>query len=272
MELISKLVQNLLLYFVIAIGENSVRMRNDAVMLSSVYDAMKNNYVDEANSNYYGTNQKYYRNNLLQYEERNKRNINEKWDVDQYDDAPNTQQQQFVKNDGYRNPSHVVETNEDLMGSGNELICSVYNAKQNHHSERLVMPNPFLDNSNWNVFSGVGYFLGKAVKFVLSGIALVSLPLIFLIAVLIPLKILMGLKAMTVTNSVVFGSLIYRVLNRLLTQTTTTTTAAPTTTAGVRSDLLDEGGTMLTAEDYPEYNEEQLQRIIENIKKKNKDW
>lgn len=160
------------------------------------------------------------------------------------------------------------------MPSGNELICSVYNGgKHSPHSER---GNPFLDPHNWAVFGGVGYFLGKAVKFVLSGLALVSLPLIFLMAIGIPLKILLGLKAMTVTNSVVLGSLVYRILNRFLNRTQTTTQATPIDngTTGVvmlRDELLDQHGGPGN-EDYPEYNEEQLQKIIEIIRKKNKDW
>lgn len=170
-----------------------------------------------------------------------------------------------------------IDTGEDQVASGNELICSVYNGgKHNTHSERGE--NPFLDPHNWAVFGGVGYFLGKAVKFVLSGLALVSLPLIFLMAVGIPLKILLGLKAMTVTNSVVLGSLVYRILNRFLNRTQTTTQATPvdnnldtTGMTQLRDELLDHHGGP-TNEDYPEYNEEQLQKIIEIIRKKNKDW
>lgn len=168
----------------------------------------------------------------------------------------------------YKGPD-VEDIGEDIT-SRNELICSVYNGKQNSHSERFHS-NPFLDHNNWHIFGGVGYFLGKAVKFVLSGLALVSLPLIFLIAIGIPLKILMGLKAMTLTNSVVLGSLVYRTLNRFLNNnagTTTTTTPTPT----LRTDLLEAGGPDILEDDYPEYNEEQLQRIIESIRKKNKDW
>lgn len=75
MELVYKLIQNLLLYFVIAIGENSLKMKNNAMMLSSVYDAMKSNGGE-------GYRNAFYPNDLLSYDLRNKRNINEKWDVD----------------------------------------------------------------------------------------------------------------------------------------------------------------------------------------------
>lgn len=75
MELVYKLIQNLFLYFVIVVGQNSDRMRNDAVVLSSVYDAMRNNFVDDAGA-------QSIRNNLLNYELRNKRNINARWDLD----------------------------------------------------------------------------------------------------------------------------------------------------------------------------------------------
>lgn len=72
MKLIYKLVQNMLIYFVIAIGENSYKMKNNAIMLSSVYDAMKNNVEDSYRN-------KVYRDDA--YDLRSKRNINEKWDV-----------------------------------------------------------------------------------------------------------------------------------------------------------------------------------------------
>lgn len=77
MELVYKLIQNLLLYFVIAIGENSLKMKNNAMMLSSVYDAMKSNGGGGE-----GYRNAFYPNDLLSYDLRNKRNINEKWDVD----------------------------------------------------------------------------------------------------------------------------------------------------------------------------------------------
>lgn len=108
MQLLNKLLQNLFLYFVIAFAENSARMRNEAVVLSSVYDAMRNNYVDDATVNSGGGVQ-YYRNiRMPNYEEsRNKRNINERWEVDPHDDqsylpAPSSSvhQVQFQKSDG----------------------------------------------------------------------------------------------------------------------------------------------------------------------------
>lgn len=129
--------------------------------------------------------------------------------------------------------------------------------------------------------------MGKAVKFVLSGIALVSLPIIFLVAVGIPLKILLSLKAMTVTNSVVFGSLIYRLLNRFLMRPPPPAAPLPdnndmdnnnnnnnNNNIALRNELLyDKSGTSLESNvDYTDYNEEKLQKIIESIKNKNKDW
>lgn len=98
MELFYKLILNLLMYFVIAIGEHSGRMRNEAVVLSSVYDAMRNNYVDDSPV--------VSRSELVNYELRNKRNINDRWDVDhgQRDEqvylTPQFQQQ-HSKSDGW---------------------------------------------------------------------------------------------------------------------------------------------------------------------------
>lgn len=167
------------------------------------------------------------------------------------------------------------------------MICSVYKP----NNERLA-GNPFLDHENWKVFGGVGYFLGKAVKFVLSGIALVSLPLIFLVAVGIPLKILLSLKAVTLTNSVVFGSLIYRLLNRFLRRpfpqnpnnnnnngnnnnnnNINDNNGNLDNSIAFRPQILDKvDQSQETDNDYTDYNEEKLQKIIESIKNKNKDW
>lgn len=107
MEFFLKLILNLILYFVIAIGENSDRMRNEALVLSSVYDAMRNNFVEDATvSSVHSSLQGGFRNNLnsLNYELRNKRNINDRWDVENgpreesyY--TPAHQQPQFVKAD-----------------------------------------------------------------------------------------------------------------------------------------------------------------------------
>lgn len=100
MKLLYKVIRSLLLYFLIAIGENSARMKNDAVVLSSVYDAMRNNYVDESGANIG------FRNNLLNYEQRNKRNINARWDLDEGhrgDDqlAYLPHPQQYLKQEGW---------------------------------------------------------------------------------------------------------------------------------------------------------------------------
>lgn len=105
MQLLNKLLQNLFLYFVIAFAENSARMRNEAVVLSSVYDAMRNNYVEDGTVK---SGVQYYRNIPVKYEEsRNKRNINERWEVDSsHDDqsylpgSSSVHQVQFQKSDG----------------------------------------------------------------------------------------------------------------------------------------------------------------------------
>lgn len=163
-----------------------------------------------------------------------------------------------------------MDHGDDSSAAGNDFICSVYTGKQNHQQ---YLQNPFLDQQNWKFFGTVGFFLAKAVKFVLSGIALVSLPLIFLLGIGIPLKILFSLKAMTLTNSVVLGSLVYRFLNRLRPMTDPDTTTTSTTAVYRKELLLDKGGTsMETDSDYPDLNEEKLQKIIENLRKKNKDW
>lgn len=80
------------MYFVIVLCENS----GQAVVLSSVYDAMRNNWVEDTEGRV--------RHNQFNYELRNKRNINERWDVDkgQRDEQVYlTPQQPFLKGDGY---------------------------------------------------------------------------------------------------------------------------------------------------------------------------
>lgn len=104
MDLIYKLVQNLILYFVLVMAEHSVHMGNDALVLSSVYDAMKNNYAEESTNTLVGPKFNVARNQLPIYELRNKRNINDRWDIDySTHDEHNyqQQQQQFLKNDGW---------------------------------------------------------------------------------------------------------------------------------------------------------------------------
>lgn len=131
--------------------------------------------------------------------------------------------------------------------------------------------------------------MGKAVKFVLSGIALVSLPIIFLVGVGIPLKILLSLKAMTLTNSVVFGSVVYRLLNRFLRpfprplpqpnqpDDPDNNENNNNNNGGVvkhHHHILNKLGSSLEVDPENDYedNEEKLQKIIESLKNKNKDW
>lgn len=100
MDLFIRVILNLIVYFLIAIGENSGRMRNEAVVLSSVYDAMRNNLVSDSAA----INSAAFRNNLINYELRNKRNINEKWDYEKglQDEPYLTPQQQFLKGERWK--------------------------------------------------------------------------------------------------------------------------------------------------------------------------
>lgn len=164
-------------------------------------------------------------------------------------------------------PSFVSWAN-DLISSGSELICSVYkNGDNSEQSQRIFYPAPVDSPFGTNLFSSVGSLLAKSVKYILAGIALISLPLLFLAAFLLPLKVLLGIKTMAMANSFVLGTLIWRLLNRVVNNNTDSTT-----TTQASNDLpMEDVGHQVTA-DYHEYNEDDLQRILKSIKHKNKDW
>lgn len=162
------------------------------------------------------------------------------------------------------------------MGAGSELICSVYNHRTNTNSERLIFGNPFENQNalNGGFFGFIGHFMAKALKVILAGLALVSLPLLFFVAIVLPLKLILGIKAFAVSNSLVFGTLIYRLLYRLVnrhTDSDDTTTEAPfPAPMSAASDNFVGGGP--ANDDYGDYNEEQVQRILKTVKKGNKNW
>ena len=63
-------------------------------------------------------------------------------------------------------------------------------------------------------WTGIGSSIIHLLKYLIAGLAILTLPVLLLQAFILPLKILMGLKSVAVANTLVLGTFLWKYLNR----------------------------------------------------------
>lgn len=86
-------------------------------------------------------------------------------------------------------------------------------------------------------------------------------------AFILPFKVLMGIKTMAVANSLLVGSLLYRHYHQDDADDDTSTSATDNKVAVVNG-----AAAPVPIEDYNEIGEQEANRILRFVNKKNKDW
>uniref|UniRef100_A0A182NKQ6 Uncharacterized protein n=1 Tax=Anopheles dirus TaxID=7168 RepID=A0A182NKQ6_9DIPT len=144
------------------------------LVLSSVYDAIRGNSIDPANG----------------ADSRNKRNVR----YYTYDDPQN----------------------DDLFPGYGEIVHPPQGPGSS--SVKLCKPEPppavqsiSISDHTW---SGIGTSIIHVLKYLIAGLAVLTLPVLLLQAFVLPLKILMGLKSVAVANTLVLGTFLWKYLNR----------------------------------------------------------
>ncbi|XP_035907637.1 uncharacterized protein LOC118510207 [Anopheles stephensi] len=147
------------------------------VVLSSVYDAIKGNSIDPSTSVA-----------TIGEDSRNKRNVR----YYTYDDPQN----------------------DDLFPGYGEIV----HPPQSGPVQKQCKPEPSsavqsisISDHSW---TGIGSSIIHLLKYLIAGLAVLTLPVLLLQAFIIPLKILMGLKSVAVANTLVLGTFLWKYLNR----------------------------------------------------------
>lgn len=116
--------------------------------------------------------------------------------------------------------------------------------------------------------NSIGNGLAIIAKVLLTVIAITALPLMLFTAFILPFKVLMGIKTMAVANSLLVGSLLYRHYH----QDDDDDTADTTSTSATDKVAVVNGAVPVAIEDYNEIGEQEANRILRFVNKKNKDW
>ncbi|XP_050073052.1 uncharacterized protein LOC126561151 [Anopheles maculipalpis] len=146
------------------------------VVLSSVYDAIKENSIGPPSSAH-----------TVGEDSRNKRNVR----YYTYDDPQN----------------------DDLYPGYGEIVHPPQSGpvqKQCKPESSSVQSISISDHS----WTGIGTSIIHLLKYLIAGLAVLTLPVLLLQAFIIPLKILMGLKSVAVANTLVLGTFLWKYLNR----------------------------------------------------------
>lgn len=95
------------------------------------------------------------------------------------------------------------------------VLCSIFlfNRKCQHDLKPTI--SSISINDDKHDYHSMFVSVLSSLKYLIGGILLLSLPFIFLKAILFPLKIILGLKAIAFANTLLFGTFVYKYLNRL---------------------------------------------------------
>ncbi|XP_049297836.1 uncharacterized protein LOC125771340 [Anopheles funestus] len=103
--------------------------------------------------------------------------------------------------------------NDDLFPGYGEIV----HPSQSAPTQKQCKPEPSplqsisISDHSW---SGIGTSIIHLLKYLIAGLAVLTLPVLLLQAFIFPLKILMGLKSVAVANTLVLGTFLWKYLNR----------------------------------------------------------
>ncbi|XP_050094118.1 uncharacterized protein LOC126576860 [Anopheles aquasalis] len=133
-------------------------------------------------------------------------------------------------------------------------------------------------------WTGIGTSIIHALKYLIAGLAIVTLPVLLLQAFIVPLKILMGLKSVAIANTAVLGAFLWKYLNRHRRNEDDDDDeeeeVQPAGTGGGSGGSNDVGGINgndhrffpFRAEDFESMNEEEIKTALKLLLKRNKRW
>lgn len=120
--------------------------------------------------------------------------------------------------------------------------------------------------------NSIGNGLAIIAKVLLTVIAITALPLMLFTAFILPFKVLMGIKTMAVANSLLVGSLLYRHYHQHDDDDDDTADLATNTVTDTKVATVNSAAVPVAIEDYNEIGEQEANRILRFVNKKNKDW
>ncbi|XP_052895772.1 uncharacterized protein LOC128302960 [Anopheles moucheti] len=104
--------------------------------------------------------------------------------------------------------------NDDLYPGYGEIV----HPPQSGPAQKQCKPEPSpavqsisISDHSW---SGIGTSIIHLLKYLIAGLAVLTLPVLLLQAFILPLKILVGLKSVAVANTLVLGTFLWKYLNR----------------------------------------------------------
>uniref|UniRef100_A0A182QI45 Uncharacterized protein n=1 Tax=Anopheles farauti TaxID=69004 RepID=A0A182QI45_9DIPT len=220
-----------------------------SLVLSSVYDAIRGNSIDSAGDT-----------PSAGEDSRNKRNVR----YYTYDDPQN----------------------DDLYPGYGEIV---HPPQGPGSSVKLCKPEPppavqsiSISDHSW---SGIGSSIIHLLKYLIAGLAVLTLPVLLLQAFILPLKILMGLKSVAVANTLVLGTFLWKYLNRNRLrdddededgdeQSGSTGTAGTGGDGGGNGVLNGNDNRFFPfrAEDFENMTEEEIKTALKLLLKRNKRW
>ncbi|XP_053676841.1 uncharacterized protein LOC128727011 [Anopheles nili] len=217
------------------------------LVLSSVYDAIKENGIDHTSS-------------LVS-------------------DSDDTRNKRNVRYYTYDDPQA-----DDLFPAYGEIVHPA--ASAGGVSTKNCKPEPppsvqsiSISDHSW---SSIGSSIIQLLKYLIAGLAVLTLPVLLLQAFILPLKILMGLKSVAVANTLVLGTFLWKYLNRDR-STGEDDDEDGDEQSGSGTGVADAGGNGPTngndnrffpfrAEDFENMTEEEIKTALKLLLKRNKRW
>uniref|UniRef100_A0A182MWY4 Uncharacterized protein n=1 Tax=Anopheles culicifacies TaxID=139723 RepID=A0A182MWY4_9DIPT len=127
-----------------------------------------------------------------------------------YDDEPPRQRRHQGRGGGVRQRGPKMRVN--LFPGYGEIVQPPQSAQKHCKPEPPpAVQSISISDHSW---SGIGSSIIHLLKYLIAGLAVLTLPVLLLQAFIVPLKILMGLKSVAVANTLVLGTFLWKYLNR----------------------------------------------------------
>ncbi|XP_058066326.1 uncharacterized protein LOC131215948 [Anopheles bellator] len=175
-------------------------------------------------------------------------------------------------------PGYGEIVHPSLSGTGNGVAGSA--GKQCKPDLSPAVQSISISDHSW---SGIGTSIIHVLKYLIAGLAIVTLPVLLLQAFIVPLKILMGLKSVAIANTAVLGAFLWKYLNQLKRRNEDddededgNQTGAGSGGAGEMSGTTNNGNDNrffpFRAEDFESMNEDEIKTALKLLLKRNKRW
>uniref|UniRef100_A0A182WJP3 Uncharacterized protein n=1 Tax=Anopheles minimus TaxID=112268 RepID=A0A182WJP3_9DIPT len=198
-----------------------------------------------------------------------------------YDDEPPRQRRHQGRGGGVRQRGPKIRVNL-FPGYGEIVQPSQSPQKQCKPEPPPAVQSISISDHSW---SGIGSSIIHLLKYLIAGLAVLTLPVLLLQAFIIPLKILMGLKSVAVANTLVLGTFLWKYLNRhrLRDDEDDDDDDGDQQPGSGTSGITDGGGAGMVngndnrffpfrAEDFENMTEEEIKTALKLLLKRNKRW